>query len=311
MKSFLEFFVLIPLIGFLGSLFLPRHNEGLIAKWTFTSVAVHMISFQAFLVYWILQGYDAINLKDIVLYRSEHYEFFLDFYFDKITAVYIFVGSLLTFMVTMYSRTYLHREVGYKRFFNTILLFYLGYNLAVFSGNLETLFIGWEILGISSFLLIAFYRDRYLPRVSWLLVIMNHFWIALAISLNENFTFNEIHLYLIGVAIAGIVGFAALRRLRLIEGNIDLDQFHGHSYKHPKISMVFLLACLGATGFPITPTFIGEDLIFSHIHEDQWLLAFFTSLSFVVDGLAIIRIYARVFLGPHSKSVYEMAYRSS
>jgi len=40
-------------------------------------------------------------------------------------------------------------------------------------------------------------------------------------------------------------------------------------------------------------------------------LAFFTSLSFVVDGLAIIRIYARVFLGPHSKSVYEMAYRSS
>jgi NADH:ubiquinone oxidoreductase subunit 5 (subunit L)/multisubunit Na+/H+ antiporter MnhA subunit len=556
------------------------------------------------------------------LYRSEEYEFFLDFYFDKITAVYVFVGSLLTFMVTLYSRAYLHREAGYKRFFNTILFFYLGYNIVVFSGNLETLFIGWEILGISSFLLIAFYRDRYLPvknavkvfsiyrvadvglilamwmshhlwhesitfdklmnadlihshlqehswvgifialmcwlsaiaksaqrpfsswlpramegptpssaifygslsvhlgvfimlrtypfwenqlsvriligvmglmtaviatgiarvqssvksqiayssiaqiglifieiaagwgalalihfagnaflrtyqllvspsvvsylireqfynfvprlrsiedsfpkklqytlyilclkewnldsfmyqylwnpikkagqyfnfltfnrvfmllvpiylvglfftynkdlvtdniehylpivfsliglicvlkafterqhaRVSWLLVIMNHFWIALAISFNENFTFNQVHLYLIGVAVSGIIGFGALRRLRLLEGSIDLDQFHGHSYKHPKIAMMFLLACLGATGFPITPTFIGEDLIFSHIHQDQFLLAFFVSLSFVVDGLAIIRIYARVFLGPHSKSVYDMAYRSS
>jgi formate hydrogenlyase subunit 3/multisubunit Na+/H+ antiporter MnhD subunit len=155
------------------------------------------------------------------------------------------------------------------------------------------------------------FTERKLARVSWLLVIMNHFWIALAISFNENFTFDEIHLYLIGVAVAGVVGFAALNRLHLLEGTIDLDQFHGHSYRHPKISLVFLLACLGATGFPITPTFIGEDLIFSHIHEDQLLLAFFTSLSFVVDGLAIIRIYARVFLGPHAKSVFDMAYRSS
>jgi NADH:ubiquinone oxidoreductase subunit 4 (subunit M) len=64
-------------------------------------------------------------------------------------------------------------------------------------------------------------------------------------------------------------------------------------------------------GFPITPTFIGEDLMFTHIHEDQPLLAFFVGLSFIIDGIAIIRIYARVFLGPHVNSVYEMAYRSS
>jgi NADH-quinone oxidoreductase subunit L len=44
-----------------------------------------------------------------------------------------------------------------------LLLFYTGYNLIIFSGNFETLFIGWEFLGISSFLLIAFYRDRFLP----------------------------------------------------------------------------------------------------------------------------------------------------
>ena len=89
--------------------------------------------------------------------------FFIDFDFDKITAVYTFVGSFLTFLVTLYSRAYMHRESGYKRFFNTILFFYFGYNVIIFSGNLETLFIGWEILGVSSFLLIAFYRNRYLP----------------------------------------------------------------------------------------------------------------------------------------------------
>jgi formate hydrogenlyase subunit 3/multisubunit Na+/H+ antiporter MnhD subunit len=140
---------------------------------------------------------------------------------------------------------------------------------------------------------------------------MNHFWVALAISFNEHFSFDEVYIYLSGVIGAGIVGFLCLRRLKKFEGNIDLDRFHGHSYKHPKIALVFLLACLGASGFPISPTFIGEDLLFSHIHEDQIALAIFTSLSVIIDGIAIVRIYARVFLGPHSKSVYEMAYRSS
>jgi len=96
-----------------------------------------------------------------------------------------------------------------------------------------------------------------------------------------------------------------------MEGSIGLDQFHGHSYKHPKLAFLFLLCCLGLSGFPITPTFIGEDLIFSHIHENQIVLASFTALSLIIDGLAIIRIYARVFLGPHAKSIDEMAYRSS
>ena len=65
------------------------------------------------------------------------------------------------------------------------------------------------------------------------------------------------------------------------------------------------------TGFPITPTFIGEDLIFSHIHSDQYVLVLINSVSFILDGLAIIRIYARLFLGPHSKNVSHMPLRST
>jgi len=57
----------------------------------------------------------------------------------------------------------MHRDEGFKRFFNIILLFAAGYNFIIFSGNFETLFVGWEIKGLCSFLLIAFYRNRYLP----------------------------------------------------------------------------------------------------------------------------------------------------
>jgi hypothetical protein len=155
------------------------------------------------------------------------------------------------------------------------------------------------------------FTERRKARMSWLLIIMNHFWVALAISFNEQFHYTQTLLYLSGISVFGAVGFICLSRIKTLETDINLDQFHGHSLKRPKLAFIFFLACLGVTGFPITPTFIGEDLIFSHIHENQIILAFFVSLSFIIDGLAIIRIYARIFLGPHVKSIYESAYRSS
>jgi NADH:ubiquinone oxidoreductase subunit 5 (subunit L)/multisubunit Na+/H+ antiporter MnhA subunit len=153
------------------------------------------------------------------------------------------------------------------------------------------------------------FTQRHSVRLAWILVIMNHCWIALAISFNEKFDQMENVLYLSGILVAGIVGYLTLQRLFRIEGKITLSRFQGLSETHPKIALVFLLACLGLTGFPITPAFIGEDLIFSHIHEDQFALAAIVSLSFILDGLAVIRIYARVFMGPNSKTHAEFSNR--
>jgi hypothetical protein len=153
------------------------------------------------------------------------------------------------------------------------------------------------------------FTQRHSVRLAWILVIMNHCWIALAISFNEKFDQMENVLYLSGILVAGIVGYLTLQRLFRMEGKITLSRFQGLSETHPKIALVFLLACLGLTGFPITPAFIGEDLIFSHIHEDQFALAAIVSLSFILDGLAVIRIYARVFMGPNSKTHAEFSNR--
>jgi formate hydrogenlyase subunit 3/multisubunit Na+/H+ antiporter MnhD subunit len=135
--------------------------------------------------------------------------------------------------------------------------------------------------------------------------------ISLAVAFNENFAYDDILIYLSGVVTAAPLGYLAIVRLIHFEGPVDLDRFHGYANKHPKIAFTFLLACLGLAGFPITPTFVGEDLIFTHVGENQFVLVFMISLSFIIDGLALVRIYARVFLGPHVKSIFEMAYRSS
>ena len=622
MEHILQYFLLVPFLGFVVSIFLPEENEKLISGIAFGTVFIQFLGLVLFIGFWIFNGSEDLNLKEITLLKTDHYEFFIDFYFDKIGAVYLFVGALLTSMITTYSRYYLHREKGYKRFFNTVLFFFFGYNLAILAGNFETLFIGWEIIGISSFLLIAFYRERYLPvknafkvfsiyrigdvgllltmwashhlfhenitfmklnnyelvnehlqshsfigvfialclacaaaaksaqipfsswlpramegptpssaifygslsvhlgvflmlrtypfwehqttmriaiglmgfttsiaaslmarvqssvksqvayssisqigiifieialgfetlalihfagnaflrtyqllvspsvvsylirdqfynfqpkskkanfffpkrientlyilalkefnlegflnlvlwkplktigklldfldikRVyyffiplfvlgflaykfkvdlpqqlisvlpevfafiglvfvfksfserkspflAWILIVLNHFWIALAIVFNDKVSVSEIAFYLAGIILAGSMGYIALLQLKKIEMRILISQYLGHVYEHPKFAFFFLLATLGITGFPITSTFIGEDLIFSHIGSNQVILAFFVASSFVVSGIAGIRIYARLFLGPHVKTYHELPYKSS
>lgn len=616
-------FVLIPLLGFFISLFLSGKNEKNLSDLAFFIVSLQLFGITAYILFWMFQGGRPLNIRELEIYNDEEFRFLIDFYFDKVTAVYLFVGALITFLIIRYSRFYLHLESGYKRFFNTILFFFLAYNLTVLAGNFETLFLGWEMLGISSFLLIAFYRDRYLPvrnavkvfsiyRIgdigiilamwashhlwheninfvrlndteivseqlahhsgiglfiaisllvaaaaksaqlpfsSWLpramegptpssaifygslsvhfgvflllrtfpfwehqitariliglvgflttlvayfiarvqstiktqiayasiaqigimfmevalglhhlalihfagnaflrtyqllvspsvvaymirdqfyhfkpqdvimedtfpkkvefslyvlslkewnlenfinrwifhpikkvgrkldfltprnlllyfvpiyvigvflyfnqeyiyppirnflpvlvallgllmvfkafsermypklglmLVIANHFWIALAVSFNETFDYSQTLIYLSGVVVAGIVGYASLVYLQKKEPiYFDLNQYYGHVYEYPKLALIFLLSVLGVMGFPITPTFIGVDLIFSHIHEDQYILAAINAISFIFGGIALIRIYARLFLGPHVKNYHPKALKSS
>ena len=159
----IHIFLIIPFIWLILSFLIPSKKEILISRLAFYTAGITLIVFIGFIITWFIQGHPSINIAEVALYRTHGYEFVVDLYFDKISAVYLMVGGMLTFLITIYSRYYLHREKGYKRFFSTILLFYLGYNTTVLSGNFETLFIGWELLGISSFLLIAFYRERYLP----------------------------------------------------------------------------------------------------------------------------------------------------
>ncbi|WP_020531236.1 proton-conducting transporter membrane subunit [Flexithrix dorotheae] len=611
MENTIHLFIVIPLVGFITSLLIPYKGEALISKVAFTAVGLNLMVCMAFIPIWAIQRFPALNIKDLSIYQTANYDFFIDFYFDEVSAIYLLVGAILTFLVTIYSRYYLHRESGYKRFFSTILFFYLGFNITILSGNFETLFIGWEILGISSFLLIAFYRNRHLPvknavkvftiyrigdvgillaiwmshhlwhenitfqqltnyelvqkvlsshyslgifislmiliaaaaksaqlpfsawlpramegptpssaifygslsvhigafllmrtfpfwehqflirvligglglsttvitsliarvqptiksqiayasaaqigiiffeiaigleklalfhfagnaffrtyqllispsvvtylireqfynfvpdtrkiknntyqklrntiyllslkewhldsvifrfffkplkktrkvlgflnlknllyffvplylggfyfsyinqpaspeiryylavgiaflallmvvkafnertssRLAWLLIALAHFFIDLSITFNDQFNAEETFVYLSGVFFSGILGYGCLHKIKAFEHHgIGLNQFHGLVHRYRLIAFLFLLSSLGLAGFPITSTFFGEDIILTHIHEDQMVLAFIVALTFIITGISVIRIYARIFLGPH------------
>lgn len=614
-EYFLLAFCLIPLMAF-GIAFLWKEtDEYSISRTALYAVMFNLILVVIFISFWVLQGFSPFNIKEVVLYESQVYVFLIDFYFDKITAVYLFVGAMIAFLIVRYSSYYMHLERGFRRFFSTILFFVFAYNFTVLSGNLETLYVGWEMLGIASFLLIAFYRDRYLPvknavkvfsiyrigdvffllamwashhfwhenitfqklannanlqehllnnygvalfigicflivasvksaqfpfaswvaramegptpssaifygslslhlgafllmrtipfwqesiflrislvltgamtalisyftasvqptiktqiayastaqiglifieialgfeniallhfvgnaflrtyqllvspsvvaylmreqlyafkpyhnpkgkwskkikyslyvlslqefgldklmsylflpfqrvgaklhfltyynvfyyfvplyaigwvlygfssffpqwlqgflpevfagiallmsvkafsektypRLAWLLVFLGHLWIALAVSLNEKFSLSEVFWYLSGVIIAGLAGWLALEWLKKQEPyQFSLSKHYGHSHEYPRLGQFFFMMVLGLMGFPISPTFIGEDLILGHVHQNQYLLAFLISSFFVIEGIALIRLYAKLFLGIHCKNYHE------
>lgn len=620
MSNVLPLLGLLPLAMFLIGILLPPHKEKIISFFSIGSVGLHQALILIYSLWWLGSGEPTHHYKGPLIYSTDSIEFFFSFMYDKISAVFLIVGSILTFLVITYSRLYMHREKGYKRFFSTILLFYSGYSLVTLAANFEVLFAGWEILGVSSFLLISFYRERYLPvknafkvfsiyrlgdvglvlaawmchmiwhhniqftelnalmaqsshissagitflgfllllsasaksaqfpfcswlpramegptpssaifygslsihmgvfvlmrtqplwddslyvqitmigiglitafvcagvakvqsaiksqiayssltqiglifvelgfgfqnlalfhfagnaflrtyqllispsivsylireqsyttrqttdwfinvmplplrkglfilslkewnldyfletllwkpikkaggmtrvllnpfgialfivacasfltvlnmakfesistsyvsaivlslfgllmvllsfserthaRTAWTLVFANHVWVTAAVSTSDKLSWTEISVYLSGAFVSWFAGTALLMYLKTKERDLSLRSFQGHAYDHPKIAFWFLICCLGLSGFPITPTFIGEDVIFHHIHNDQFFVALCAALSYIIDGLSIIRIYSRVFMGPHIRTTHEISNRSA
>lgn len=623
MEQSLQIFVFIPLLGFIVSLFFLNKHEKSITTVAISIVCIHLLLLLLFTTNWVLNGFENIDYKHFTFYKEGTIEIFLDFYFDKLTATFSILGDFILLLILIFSKYYLHRDSGFKRFFNTILLFYFGYDVVIFSGNFETLFIGWEFLGITSFLLIAFYRDRYLPvknalktislyrlgdiciilalwmshhlwhqnitflqlqntllvtehinensyyavfivlmiviaasiksaqfpfsswlpramegptsssaifygslsvhlgaflllrtypywetissikiliiiigvlttliassiakvqstvktqiayssiaqiglmfveialgwhiialihitgnallrsyqllvspsvlgylihdqffsyspkiisgnnsfnkkllnglyllnikewnmdgflynylwnsfkwigkrlnfishkisitilsvlfisgilffilsknishevdedlhlffafiglllvlksfvvrgsgQKAWFLVIMSQLFNILSIALmNDEYEYLEITIYLVSLLTCAIVGFLCLSKLKWYEKTIDLDCFSGHLYDHPRLANLFLIACLGFVGLPFTPSFIGIDLMFSHIDKNEYVLIVITALNFLVLEISVLRIYARLFLGPNKKKTHPIAYKSS
>lgn len=91
------------------------------------------------------------------------YHFHLKFVFDRLSVPFVLLTFVLVGTVGAFANRYLHRERGYHRFFSQYALFLLGMIVATLAGTVETLFVGWELVGLSSALLVAFFHDRPAP----------------------------------------------------------------------------------------------------------------------------------------------------
>lgn len=80
---------------------------------------------------------------------------------DKLTAIMIYLVTFISLLVHIYTIGYMYDEkISYNRFFSYISLFTFMMLLLVMSNNLMQLFVGWEGVGLVSYLLIGFYYNK-------------------------------------------------------------------------------------------------------------------------------------------------------
>src|SRR2546427_146373 len=79
---------------------------------------------------------------------------------DRLSALMALVVTGVGFLIHVYSTGYMADDSAYSRYFAYLNLFVGSMLLLVLGGNLLVLFVGWELVGLCSYLLIGFWFDR-------------------------------------------------------------------------------------------------------------------------------------------------------
>jgi len=91
---------------------------------------------------------------------SGEYQVLVSFTLDAFGLWMATLISLICLITLRFSVNYMHREVGFQRFFMVLSLFSGAMLLIVLAGNAVLAFIGWELAGVSSYLLIGYAFER-------------------------------------------------------------------------------------------------------------------------------------------------------
>ena len=124
------------------------------------AMAIGLCAACGVLVLMLLEGtrHEVVNLGKNDWVHTTDFHFSLKFVFDRLSVPFVILTFLLCSTIGGFATRYLHREPGFNRFFVFYALFVLGMVMTSLAGTIETLFFGWELVGVSSALLVAFFH---------------------------------------------------------------------------------------------------------------------------------------------------------
>lgn len=156
--------VLLTVLG-VTSLVGRRIGERSSAHLTEASVVIGLVAALAVLVLMLASGrrHVPIELGNWVAISEQHFHFHLKFVFDRLSVPLAILSFVLCGTIGAFTSRYLHREPGYNRFFVLFAIFLVGMIVSSLAGTIETLFFGWEFVGLSSALLVAYFHERKNP----------------------------------------------------------------------------------------------------------------------------------------------------
>ena len=160
--------LIIPFITFLLLSFFGMRLKGLPAGITGTSAlgVVALLSWFTAITYFTGGGiadgtYQKIVAANAVwLNLSDHLHIDMGVLLDPISVMMLVVISTVSLMVHIYSLGYMKGEKGFERYYAFLSLFTFSMMGLVVATNIFQMYIFWELVGVSSYLLIGFYYDR-------------------------------------------------------------------------------------------------------------------------------------------------------
>src|ERR1700749_3538733 len=96
-----------------------------------------------------------VKLYDWFSIRDFHFDF--SFYIDQLSSIMLLIITGVGFLIHLYSIGYMKDDAGYGKFFAYLNLFVFFMLLLVLGSNYVVMFIGWEGVGLCSYLLIGFW----------------------------------------------------------------------------------------------------------------------------------------------------------
>ncbi len=155
--------LLLPLVGVLFGLTFGRRLHEKLLGWTASLLVGGAFAAAVTAVFiWMGMDLDGAGVR-LVLFEwiragAVHIEAAL--LLDALSAVMILTVSGVGFLIHVYSIGYMKGDEGYGRYFTYLNLFTFAMLLLVLADNLVLLFVGWEGVGLCSYLLIGFWFSR-------------------------------------------------------------------------------------------------------------------------------------------------------
>lgn len=161
MKDLVYLVPLFPLIGFLiNGLFwksMPKKVSGVLAS------AAMLASFAVSLgIFFQIKGHPdqagVVPLFDFIKSGTLNIPF--AFQVDALSSLFLLIITGVGFLIHVYSTSYMHDDPGYTKYFAYLNFFVFAMLLLVLGANYVIMFIGWEGVGLASYLLIGFWYKR-------------------------------------------------------------------------------------------------------------------------------------------------------
>lgn len=158
--------LVLPLIGFTIMIFfgkkLPRQGD-----WFETSIISTALVLALTVLYQKLMHYHDETLSLNFTWVDFHnvpgigpFKWVLGFAVDNLTAIMLVVVTLISTVVHFFSIGYMHGDVRYSRYFAYLGIFSFSMLMIVLANNLFLLYVGWELVGLCSYLLIGHWYEK-------------------------------------------------------------------------------------------------------------------------------------------------------